>query len=585
MIRIVALLLGLLCLYSCAINLPSETIKAPKLDEKQQLVNIDDSPVADSIPNPLSTILMIEASEAKHLGELSKAISLFNKAIEVDPYNDAAHFELANIYQFREQFDTDLALFNSRRAYEIDPSNRVYQIMLGRLLVDLGQANEGVKIFEQLVASYPKRKDYAFDLAFAYEKAGREQEAIAVFDGIEATYGYDPEINYQKHVLYFKMGDRPSGIAEIEEIVDNNPEYASYSVFVAKYYLEVGALEKAEKYAKLAYQQEEENSEAFEIFALTYIYQDQLGDFDKLLQSVVESDLTVDQKVKQFESQIDFFRRSPRLRATILKNAKQLSEFHADRAEPHALYGDFLYLDDQNDAAIPAYKTSLTIRDDVYEVWAQVIDIYVYEKNYTELAPLASKAIEKFPDIPFPAYMAGYAQFRNGNYGNAIQVLEQALATTYSTSDYDIPMLILLADAYHENRQFDEAYLTYDKVLLQDPDNAHVLNNYSYFLAERKVQLDKAKAMAARALELNPEDANTLDTYGFVLYQSGEYVKAEQVLDRAVLKDPSSAIILEHYGDVLFENQKIDEAMIQWKKAFDLDGSNEGLRNKIQKNQ
>jgi len=189
-----------LCFVSCGVK-PidiSQTVPQPVIS---QLSTTGDSSVQDSILNPLSIIYLIEAAEAKHLGEVDKAIFLYGKAIEADPLNDAAHFELATIYQLREQFDVDLAIKNSKRAAEIDPSNEVYQIVLGRLLVDSNQASEGVGIFEKLVANNPKRRDYAFDLAFAYESAERFDDAIQVFDNIESTYGYDPEINYQKHVL------------------------------------------------------------------------------------------------------------------------------------------------------------------------------------------------------------------------------------------------------------------------------------------------------------------------------------------------------------------------------------------------
>lgn len=573
------------CFFSCAVKPPEITNPVDEPTTQLTTTLTPDTPRKDSTLNPLSTIMLIEASSAKHLGEIDKAIQLYNRAIEVDQYNDAAHFELATIYQQKEQFDVDSAVKNIRQAYNIDPDNEVYQIMLGRLLVDTNQADEGVQLFETLTENNPKRRDYAFDLAFAYEKADRVQDAIQVFENIENTYGYDPEINYQKHVLFFEMGDHQRGIEEIKEIVDSNPEYVAYSLFVARYYLETGELAEAEKYAAIGFKQENDNTEAFELLSISHISQDNKTRFAQLLEEVVQSDLTVDQKVIHFNSLIEIYQQSKEWREIILEQSKNLAQLHPDRAEPIALFGDFLYLDDQNEAAVPVYKQSLSIRDDVYEVWTQVMDIYVFKQNYQDLGPFATQASKRFPEEAFPSYLAAYANFRTKDFGNAIEVLERSTKAEYATTDYDIPMMILLADSYYENAQQEQAYLTYDKILLKDPDNSHVLNNYSFHLGESKQNLDKAKKMAARALELNPGDANTLDTYGWVLYQSGDFIEAEELFKNAVAQDPDSAQILEHYGDALFQNQKIEEALKQWARALLLDTTNVELKSKIQQNQ
>jgi len=239
--------------------------------------------------------------------------------------------------------------------------------------------------------------------------------------------------------------------------------------------------------------------------SIAKIYQNNQAELNQLLSSVVQSDLEVDQKVLQIKSLLDIYRQSPEWREVVLDNVKELTLQHPDRAEPHALYGDFLYLDSRNEEAVKSYKQSLTKRQDVYDVWAQVIDIYVYENNYTDLAPFATKASQQFSQNPFPTYMAGYANYRIKEHGTAISILEKAVNTEYEDKDFDLLMLGLLADSYHENKQYDQAYLTYDRVLIKSPDDTHVLNNYSYFLADRKLQLEKAKKMAARALELNPE--------------------------------------------------------------------------------
>ena len=59
-----------------------------------------------------------------------------------------------------------------------------------------------------------------------------------------------------------------------------------------------------------------------------------------------------------------------------------------------------------------------------------------------------------------------------------------------------------------------------------------------------------------------------MDTYGWVMFQIGEYEKAEQILFNAVIKDGErSGEILEHYGDVLFKLKNKKKAITFWEKA------------------
>ncbi len=59
-----------------------------------------------------------------------------------------------------------------------------------------------------------------------------------------------------------------------------------------------------------------------------------------------------------------------------------------------------------------------------------------------------------------------------------------------------------------------------------------------------------------------------MDTYGWVMFQTGEYEEAEQILFNAVIKDgEKSGEILEHYGDVLFKLDNKKKAITFWKKA------------------
>jgi tetratricopeptide (TPR) repeat protein len=123
-------------------------------------------------------------------------------------------------------------------------------------------------------------------------------------------------------------------------------------------------------------------------------------------------------------------------------------------------------------------------------------------------------------------------------------------------------------DAYHSLGKHAESDEAYDKALKLDPENAYVLNNYSYYLSLRKQNLEKAKQMSAYSNKLEPNNPSFLDTYAWILFQMENYTEARDWQEKAIKAEGTpSGTLLEHYGDILFKLGKKNEALNYWKKA------------------
>lgn len=97
-----------------------------------------------------------------------------------------------------------------------------------------------------------------------------------------------------------------------------------------------------------------------------------------------------------------------------------------------------------------------------------------------------------------------------------------------------------------------KAFETFEDALRVSPDEAMILNNYAYFLSEDRIKLKKALKMSGRAIELEPDNATYLDTYGWILYLLKRYKDAKPHFKRAMIfGGKSSGVILEHYSKVL----------------------------------
>ena len=115
-----------------------------------------------------------------------------------------------------------------------------------------------------------------------------------------------------------------------------------------------------------------------------------------------------------------------------------------------------------------------------------------------------------------------------------------------------------------------KCYEAYAKSLRYQPDNALVLNNYAYFLSLEGRDLDRALAMAGRAVELTDNNPTYLDTEAWVLFRMGRTADARKVMQQAIARDrQQSPSLMMHYGDILHALGEHFMAEVYWRKALE----------------
>jgi type IV pilus assembly protein PilF len=85
------------------------------------------------------------------------------------------------------------------------------------------------------------------------------------------------------------------------------------------------------------------------------------------------------------------------------------------------------------------------------------------------------------------------------------------------------------------------------------------------YLRNRDYQ--RAKEKLAKALDIDPRNANVHSTYGLVFQLEGELDLAEEYFKQAIKYDPQSAQIRNSYGAFLFAEKRFQEAVEQLSRA------------------
>ena len=91
-----------------------------------------------------------------------------------------------------------------------------------------------------------------------------------------------------------------------------------------------------------------------------------------------------------------------------------------------------------------------------------------------------------------------------------------------------------------------EARQAYEACLRVNPNNAEILNNLAYLMAETNADLDQALSYAQKARGLNPGLGEISDTYGWILLKKGLTEQALPVFQDLVSRVPTSASFRYH---------------------------------------
>ena len=114
------------------------------------------------------------------------------------------------------------------------------------------------------------------------------------------------------------------------------------------------------------------------------------------------------------------------------------------------------------------------------------------------------------------------------------------------------------------------------------PNAAEGWNALGYVLADHNLRLDDAEIYIKRALALEPDSANILDSLGWLYYRQGNLQEARRFLLAAVEKS-DSAEIAAHLGEVYWHLGEREQAQAVFSKAQAHDPGNEVLNETLRR--
>lgn len=563
-----------LCLFLvCCLEIPAHAQNANP--EKANATGVD----SDAVEN-----LFLSALREKTIENKIQAADLFNKILVIDPANDAALYELANIDKQQNKYTEAQPLLE--KAVTIKPDNEWYW----SALADVYEKNNNIakldNVFAQLIRLNPDKIDYYYDKANAYYLSSKYDDALTVYDQIEKISGTTDDLILNRQKIYLKQGKVDKAAAGLEQMIASNPGQVKYYLLLAEIYTSNNAGDKSLKVLEQARNVDPNN--ALVHLALADIYREKNNidaSYKELRQAFASPDLNIDQKIRIVVGYFPKFS-EPKSRAGALSSALELSkiivDIHPNEAKAYALYADVLVQNEKYDEAKTNYARSIALNGQVYETREQLVRIEMSNNDMDGVIRDGETALSFFPNQGWMNYFVGTAWMQKKEYKKALGYLKNTVSVEFQDKELLSLAYSQLGDCYHAMQDNKSSDASYDKSLSFNPDNKYTLNNYAYYLSIRGDQLDKASAMAKHANELEADNASFEDTYAWILFKQKNYKDAKVWMEKALQHGKNkSAVQTEHYGDILFYLGDTEGAVQNWKKAKEYGSTSPALDRKI----
>jgi len=525
--------------------------------------------------------LLIKATTEKVLENYSEAISQFEGILQVYPNTGVAHFELSEIYEKKR--NAEKSIFHAEKAAEISPENIWYKSHLADIYNKTGQFLKAEKSYIELLEGNEKDLSLLYNLAEVYLNQGKVSSAITTYNKVENVVGMSPELSIYKKDLHLRNNNYQGAIDEIEALSNEFPSQSKYLVMLAELHDDNDNLEAADKIYQRLINSSNIDGDAYIALGNYYASQDSIDiAFFNYEKGLSDPDAEVERKSETCAKLLLYAKQAPEKKDEI----KRLFDLTIE-ANPEAVvfyrYGaDLAVLMEDDEYLEMMMNGVLNLAPDNLESWYEYAMVLLVNEKYEKLDSISNIGRETFPNQPTFYYFGGIASNSLKNFEIAIEHLEYGKDLAFNQPSILLEFYRGLGDAYNGVKNYEQSDLYFEKVLEKEPKNLYVLNNYSYYLAVRKQNLDKAKQMIETALMEDPMDPTFLDTYGWVLFQSKKYPQAVETLEKAVKQNQEkSGLILEHLGDAYFMNNQKAKAINYWKKAQSKSDHSELLSEKL----
>lgn len=523
----------------------------------------------------------VDGVTAESLGDQTRAIEHFRLSLVYDSTTVRAattYYNLARLYL--EASQPALALQQAVISVRLDSVNTDYRALLARLYFENTLYREAAREYEALVKQNPDQPDFLYRLAMMYQMSRQIGPALRTFEQYIARFGEDFNVRMQQLMILDARNERQQVINILNGMALEDPDNTAVRRILSREYVKAGQPDSAVQ--SLLPLLESDPQDVATLLAVSELYYRAGKDSSSavyLNRLFNTSEITDDELIAAGQIFVEAGKSDSLTARFSVFMFGQLEKQRPSDWRPIWFMAVHLIGSNSYSEAAGRFEKVVGLNPSLVQGWQNLAVAFLQQQKYQEASDWSGKGLVKHPRDFQLNYFKGFADFQLNADSSAILHLSAAS----DINPYLPDPLVILASAYERRGQFSLSDSLFGKVLILDPTNATVLNNFAYSLSERGIRLEEAKRMSAESLKAEPENAAFLDTYGWICYQLKDYGNAEYYIKKSIETGDASAVVLDHLGDVYQAMGKPDEAIVWWKKAKAKDPALKGVAEKLLK--
>jgi len=492
-------------------------------------------------------------------------------------------------------------------AHNLEPASKILRDQLVERYILMG------KFPQAILCIRGEKKDSALSdadkslCASIYMRAGQYARAV---DVLELVANKRPEVHYMLGLLYESLGNLPKAAAHYRACLSTDSASVEMILKVGSLYAKMGNMGAAESLFVAAGKTREQNPRLFNAIGEVKLAKGDTTlalDFFKMAIMIDSSSLDAARNIAQifihkneYASAIPYYEKLYASDSTGELYGKTLSLLYyygnrydkavsllhtllnadIDDYELHFYLGLAYEAQDSLDMSRVEFEKTLAIRGDYDDAWIKIAYADLKQKDLDAALDDAKQFTKRMPASGASWRTLGYVYNVRKEYANALPYLRKALAIDSS----DEFAWYELGSALERSGDPSSAATAFRCVLRLKPDDAAAANYLGYMWADKGVNLDSAKTLIGRAMNLDTSNGAYLDSYAWVLFKLGKPDSALIYIRKAAKYIDDDGVVFSHYGDILLGAGKALEAIIQYKKSLDVDpksDESEHVREKI----
>jgi len=526
--------------------------------------------------------LYVEAIKQKLFGNGGDALEYLEQCIKVNPKNDAALYQIAQILIGNN--DPENAKKYILKAISINDKNIWYLMMISSIYYQQKNLDSAIVFYEKAVKNFPEKEDIKLTLGKLYSENKNFDKAKSVFDSFDEKYG----INENSTVLSIKnlmsAGKYTEALVKANLLLKDFPNEIIYNGLLAEIYRGMNENEKAMEVYKNLIERNPDDPQIQLSLCDFMITQKNYNELFSLLNIVIlNNNVSKEDKISLLANMSDNRDIIEHNGNNLLLSILVMESNYKNDDIVILLRPELLIKQNKLIEAKERLEDIIASSRENYYAWEKLLLVYLQLGDYDKLMIRGEECATLFNRSFLAKILYANGAMEKQKYSVALEELRKAEILAGDNKEYLIQVLTMRAEVYYKMKDYSKAFEIFDQAIKNDNNDLTVLNNYAYYLAEQNINLKAAEEMSKKVIEKEKSNTTFLDTYGWVLYKRGKLKEAAKIMEGIINSgEKPDAEWYEHYGYILKKQKKCEKAVENWNIAIKLDNRKTYLLKEIE---